>query len=273
MRLVAWPASEPWIQSQKVNARFCAFKAYFPCAVTEKTVYESGFYWANVSGAFGNVFQKETRMADLDFAALLCSRLCHDLVSPVGAINNGLEILEEETDASMRDAVFDLINKSTQQTANKLQFFRLAFGAGGGFSAQLDLREVEKAVRALLDGSRVELDWQVSELSGSKSLVKLLLNVCLICSEALIRGGTLRVGLEKTGDEFALEVESSGQRIIIQNAVIDGLQGKLSMTDLDPRNVPAHLASCVAAELGSTLTVDLKGETNLTVKALINSTN
>ena len=76
-------------------------------------------------------------MPDLDFAALLCSRLCHDLVSPVGAINNGLEILEEEKDASMREAVVDLITKSTQQTANKLQFFRLAFGAAGGFTEMI----------------------------------------------------------------------------------------------------------------------------------------
>jgi len=212
-------------------------------------------------------------MPDLDFAALLCSRLCHDLVSPVGAINNGLEILEEENDAAMRDAVFDLINKSTRQAANKLQFFRLAFGAGGGFSTQLDLREVEKALRALLEGSRVELDWQVSELSGSKSLVKLLLNVCLVSSEALIRGGTLCVKLENVPEGLALTVAGSGQRIIMQETVKEGLLGNLEENELEPRNVPAYLAACVASELGSTLKVELDGETDLTVKAIINSTN
>jgi len=212
-------------------------------------------------------------MPDLDFAALLCSRLCHDLVSPVGAINNGLEILEEEQDASMREAVFDLITKSTQQTANKLQFFRLAFGAGGGFSAQLDLREVEKAVRALLAGSRVELDWKVDVPNGSKSLVKLLLNVCLVSSEALIRGGTLTVRLAEAGGELALLVEGNGDRIIMQDTVMNGLKGRLAQEELEPRNVPAYLAACVASEMGSQLTIEQPSETCLKVQAKMKTTN
>ena len=211
-------------------------------------------------------------MPDLDFAALLCSRLCHDLVSPVGAINNGLEILEEEQDAAMREAVFDLINKSTQQTANRLQFFRLAFGAGGGFSAQLDLREVEKAVRALLTGSRVNLDWQVGVLNGSKSLVKLLLNVCLVSSEALIRGGTLTVKLAENVGELALLVEGNGERIIMQETVKEGLRGNLTEDQLEPRNVPAYLAACVATEMNSHLVVEQAGETCLKVQANLQTT-
>lgn len=212
-------------------------------------------------------------MPDLDFAALLCSRLCHDLVSPVGAINNGLEILEEENDAAMREAVFDLITKSTQQTANKLQFFRLAFGAAGGFSDQLDMRETEKAITSLLDGSRVQLEWHVSELSGSKNLVKLLLNVCLVVSETLIRGGTLNVRLVDDGGQLDMTVEAEGQRIILQDVVNDALLGNIDENQLEPRNAPAYLAACVAEELGTTLAVTLAGETNLTVKAAINSTN
>jgi len=212
-------------------------------------------------------------MSNLDFAALLCSRLCHDLVSPVGAINNGLEILEEEKDASMREAVFDLITKSTQQTANKLQFFRLAFGAAGGFSAQLDLREAEKAIRVLLDGSRIALDWQVSVESGSKNLIKLLLNISLVISESLIRGGTLIIKLHREGDDVALSVEAQGQRIIIQDVVKDGLLGKVAEDQLEPRNAPAHLAACVARELKSEIIVEHDGEASLLVKATINSTN
>lgn len=212
-------------------------------------------------------------MSSLDFAALLCSRLCHDLVSPVGAINNGLEILDEETDAAMRDAVFDLITKSTQQTSNKLQFFRLAFGAAGGFSAQLDMREAEKAVRALLTGSRVDLDWNVAEHSGSKSLIKLLLNVCLVVSESLIRGGTLRVHLRDTDGLLDLMVEAEGQRIILQDTVKAGLLGELVEDQLEPRIAPAHLAALVASELGTNLDVKLIDETGLQVKAAINSRN
>ncbi|MBL4789074.1 MAG: histidine phosphotransferase [Kordiimonadaceae bacterium] len=212
-------------------------------------------------------------MSDLDFAALLCSRLCHDLVSPVGAINNGLEILEDEKDASMREAVLDLITASTRQTANKLQFFRLAFGAAGGFSAQLDLREAEKAFNLLLDGSRTVLNWQVTEPSGSKNLVKLVLNVGLVVSECLIRGGTLTIKMDKADDKLHLVVAATGGRVILQDVVKDALLGNLTEADLEPRTAPAYLAARVAEELDGALTVAQEGEESLIVKAVIDSMN
>jgi histidine phosphotransferase ChpT len=212
-------------------------------------------------------------MSDLDFAALLCSRLCHDLVSPVGAINNGLEILEEENDALMREAVLELIAKSTQQTANKLQFFRLAFGAAGGFSAELDMREAEKAVKALLDGSRVTLDWQVRAESGSKGLVKMLLNVCLVASESLIRGGTLMIECEDGSNGLKMAATATGDKLIMQDVVKDTLSGKIGADDLEPRNAPAFLAATVAQEMGGRIEVSGPDDRKLVVKAAINSTN
>jgi len=211
-------------------------------------------------------------MSELDFAALLCSRLCHDLVSPVGAINNGLEILEEEKDASMREAVVDLITKSTQQTANKLQFFRLAFGAAGGFSSKLDTREAEKAIVALLSGSRVSLDWHVSVPSVSKSFVKLLLNVALVASESLIRGGVLAISLGNEDDQYQLEIEARGERIILQEAVKFALLGQVAEDDLEPRTAPAHLAAILARELGGRLEIE-QDEGKFVVKALVSSNN
>ncbi|TNE66668.1 MAG: histidine phosphotransferase [Alphaproteobacteria bacterium] len=206
-------------------------------------------------------------MMTMDFAALLCSRLCHDLVSPVGAINNGLEILQEEHDAAMRDAVVDLIEKSTRQTSNKLQFFRLAFGAAGGFSAQLDMRESERALRAFLDGSRIALEWQVNVPNASKSLVKLLLNLALVVSETLIRGGALTVRMVEKHGDIAIDIEGSGERIIMQPAVRAALAGTLSEQDLDPRTAPAYLAAWVAgSQAGSIKIVDI-AETSVHVSA------
>jgi len=208
-------------------------------------------------------------MANIDFAALLCSRLCHDLVSPVGAINNGLEVLQDEQEASMRDAVLDLIEKSTRQTSNKLQFFRLAFGAAGGFSSQLDVRECEKAMRSFLSGSRVELDWQVDLTSAPKNLVKILLNVGLVVSESLIRGGKLRLSTQQSGNEMTVSVAGEGQRIIMQKPIRDALEGSLAEEDLDPRAAPAFLASAVAKETGGNIVVEAISVTNIAVLAKI----
>lgn len=208
-------------------------------------------------------------MANIDFAALLCSRLCHDLVSPVGAINNGLEVLQDEQEASMREAVLDLIEKSTRQTSNKLQFFRLAFGAGGGFSAQLDVRECEKAMRSFLSGSRVELDWQVNLESAPKSLVKVLLNVGLVVAESLIRGGKMKLSTDQSGDAVTVSVVGEGQRVILQKPVREALEGNLAEEDLDPRAAPAFLASAVAKETGGNIVVEAIGDTNIAVSATL----
>lgn len=215
----------------------------------------------------GMCFQGK-RMSKLDFAALLCSRLCHDLVSPVGAINNGLELLSGEQDEAMREAVFDLIEKSTAQTSNKLQFFRLAFGAAGGFSAHLDTREAEKSLRAFLAGSKVELSWDVSVAELTKGGVKLLLNLCLVTAETLVRGGTLTVQFsEVDGGQVSVAVNANGERVIFAEDIQRALEGKVKEKDLEPRSAPAFLASMVAAELGGSVVVDTYEDQKLGLSA------
>ena len=94
-------------------------------------------------------------MNDIEFAALLVSRVCHDLVSPVGAVMNGLEVLEDERDAAMRADALQLVASSAEQAAARLQFARLAFGAAGSAGASLDLTEVGRIVKGLVEGSKI----------------------------------------------------------------------------------------------------------------------
>lgn len=212
-------------------------------------------------------------MSKLDFSALLCSRLCHDLVSPVGAINNGLELLSGEKDETMREAVFDLIEKSTQQTSNKLQFFRLAFGAAGGFSSHLDTREAEKSLRAFLAGSKIELNWNVTANELTKGGVKLLLNLSLVAAEALIRGGTLTVEFAAGTDAtVSIRVVAEGERVIFSDEVRAAVLGQSAEDDLEPRLAPAFLASVVAAELGGKVDVEQSTAEMLEILASIKAT-
>src|ERR1700749_4801282 len=99
-------------------------------------------------------------MTDLDFAALLVSRVCHDLVGPLGAVVNGLEVLEDERDAAMRADALKLVTSSAEQALARLQFLRIAFGAAGSAGAELDLGEVGRLVAGLLEGGKVQLNWQ-----------------------------------------------------------------------------------------------------------------
>ena len=104
-------------------------------------------------------------MNDLDFAALLVSRVCHDLVSPVGAVVNGLEVLEDERDATMRADALKLVTSSAEQAAARLQFARIAFGAAGSAGAELDLNEVGRTVKGLTLGGKVQIDWQAAHVN------------------------------------------------------------------------------------------------------------
>ena len=127
----------------------------------------------------------------LDLAALLCSRLCHDLISPVGAIINGLEVMEEDKDEETKTFALDLIKKSATQASAKLQFCRLAFGAAGSAGAQIELGDAEKAARGLLEDGKTTLVWNLPRALVAKNRAKLLLNMLLVASGTIPRGGTL----------------------------------------------------------------------------------
>jgi histidine phosphotransferase ChpT len=127
----------------------------------------------------------------LDLAALLCSRLCHDLISPVGAIINGLEVMEEDKDEETKTFALDLIKKSATQASAKLQFYRLAFGAAGSAGAQIELGDAEKAARGLLEDGKTTLVWNLPRALVAKNRVKLLLNMLLVAVGSIPRGGTL----------------------------------------------------------------------------------
>lgn len=206
-------------------------------------------------------------MSKIDFSALLCSRLCHDLVSPVGAITNGIEILEDEHDADMREQVVDLLKKSALQTSNKLQFFRLAFGAGGGFSAQLDLKEAEKALHSFVEGSRIELLWQTDVYQAPKAAVKVLLNLSLVGAETLIRGGEMQVNFTVEEEEATIELKMTGDKIILQDSIKKALAGELDESELEPRTAPAFLASGIIFDRGGSVYVDEPSDNILSLSA------
>ncbi len=130
-------------------------------------------------------------MNALDLASLLCSRLCHDLMSPVGALNNGIELLADETDPEMREKCLELLGDSARATANKLKFFRLAFGAGGGFGDEIDAAEARTALEGLFGSEgKIELGWVVEDEKLPKGAIRLLLNLALLAGDALVREGS-----------------------------------------------------------------------------------
>lgn len=177
-----------------------------------------------------------------EFASLLCSRLCHDLLSPVGALNNGLELLADEHDPEMRARCLELLADSARASANKLKFFRLAFGAAGGFGDLLDPREARVAIEGLLsDARRTSLGWMVEAESLPKAAVKVLLNLAMIANEALVRGGQLDIGAEAAGGRIEIVVRIEGPRIILDPELRAMLTGGLAASALVSRTAAAYM--------------------------------
>lgn len=192
--------------------------------------------------------------ASNDLAALLCSRMCHDLLSPVGAINNGLELLAEETEPEMRQNCLDLIGQSARTSTNKLQFFRLAYGAAEGAGEKVPSEEARELLAALVsENKRLALDWAVEERELAKPAARILLNLAALGIAALVRGGTLLVGAETCDGMTEIVVRAAGPRIAFDPAIGRALEGELAEDELSPRTAPAHLIRLLATELGGSL--------------------
>ena len=139
-------------------------------------------------------------MNEIEFSALMVSRVCHDLVGPLGAVVNGLEVLEDESDAAMRDDAIKLVTMSADQALARIQFMRIAFGAAGSAGAELDLGEIGRLIGGLVEGSKVALNWDVPRIYWAKDWAKLLMNATLLAADCLPRGGTVDVSLTGEGD-------------------------------------------------------------------------
>src|SRR5215468_1461379 len=201
----------------------------------------------------------------LDLAALLCSRVCHDLISPVGAIVNGLEVLEDDNDESTKNFALDLIKKSARQASARLQFCRLAFGAAGSAGAQIDLGDAENVARGLLEDDKTKLAWNLPRVLLPKNRVKLLLNLLILAGQTIPRGGMLAVDPVGAGESMGFRITASGVSARIPQAVPALLQGVSESGSVDAHAIQPFYAGLLARACG--LEVNLKAEGDVIVIA------
>lgn len=190
----------------------------------------------------------------LDLAALLCSRVCHDLISPVGAIVNGLEVLEEEKDESTKQFALDLIKKSSRTASAKLQFCRIAFGAAGSAGAQIDTGDAESISRGFFEDEKTKLTWNLPRVLMAKNRVKLLLNMLILAGQTIPRGGTLTVDPVGSGDAMSFTIRAAGTNAKIQPAVPPLLDGE-AVESVDAHKIQPFYAGLLARECGLKVTM------------------
>ncbi len=207
---------------------------------------------------------------EIDLASLLCSRLCHDLLSPVGAMNNGLELLADENDPEMRQRCMDLLADSARSAADKLKFFRLAFGAAGGFGPAVDPAEAKAVIEPLVTGNgRTTLEWGVPAVLMPKRAVKILLNLVFLANDALVRGGSLFVGAEVREGEQEIVIRANGPRIIMDQAIKETLSGQLDAAMIDSRTAAAWMVRNLATKNGGVIQIAEPDAEQMIIGALI----
>jgi histidine phosphotransferase ChpT len=195
----------------------------------------------------------------LDLAALLCSRVCHDLISPSGAIVNGLEVLEESTDEETRSFALDLIKKSARTASARLQFCRIAFGASGSAAAQIDLGDAENVARGFVEDEKVKLSWNLSRSLVPKNRVKLLLNMILLAAQSIPRGGILEVEGEGPPEALTFRISARGLHARVSQAVTALLAGDAENGVVDVHGIQPFYTGLLARRSGLVVTIEADG--------------
>lgn len=195
-----------------------------------------------------------------DLAALLCSRVCHDLINPVGAIGNGLEVLADPTQTEMAAFAKELIEKSTRHARAKLEFARIAFGASSTAGTDIDTREAERVSQLLIGCEKAELDWKPAPMLLPKNRCKLLLNMLVIAIASVPRGGTVTVEIEGEAGRENFTITATGPKTLIPNAVQGLLAGTPEDGSVDARGIQPFYTGVLARLTHMGLNIVLDGD-------------
>ncbi len=205
----------------------------------------------------------ELKLSDLDLAALLCSRVCHDVISPVGAIANGLELIDDpEMDEETKETALAMVRTSSRTASAKLKFCRIAFGAAGSAGAMIDMSEAGEIAKAFVGEEKIKLDWQAPPENRPKQQVKLVLNMLLMALAGIPRGGVVTVSNE--GETFTARAQ--GDRAKVPEAIAQVVDGTADLATLDARLVQPYYAKQLAQSAGLTLTMAMDND-DVVVKA------
>lgn len=196
-------------------------------------------------------------LSAVDLGALLCSRICHDIISPVGAINNGLELLEE---GGADEDAMALIASSARSASARLQFARIAFGAAGSAGVQIDTGDAQNVATSYMANEKPEFTWTGTRVFLPKNQVKLLLNLILIGISAIPRGGNLDVVLEDVDSEPKINVKVRGRMLRVPPKFKELHEGNIPEESIDAHSVQPYYTLLLAEEAGMEIIIDVSDE-------------
>lgn len=192
-----------------------------------------------------------------ELSALLCSRVCHDIISPVGAINNGLELLDE---GGADEDAMALIRASARNASARLQYARLAFGAAGSAGMQIDTGDAEAVASAYMANEKPDFTWSGTRALLPKNQVKLLLNLLLIANAAIPRGGEIAITLDSGGDSPEFTLRATGPMMRVPPKFLELHSGQQPEEPIDAHAVQPYYTLLLAREAGMSIDIRVSGD-------------
>lgn len=202
----------------------------------------------------GEWMGESTNPTDLELAALISSKICHDVIGPVGAIYNGLEILDEDDDADAKNYALDVIRNVTEQASARLQFARFAFGATGSAGAMIDLNTAEQISRGFVGQGKHNLIWRTAPGHMPKDKAKLLLNLIASAISALPRGGEIDVQMGGTLEAPSFLIRCRGSNARPPQYLVEFITDK-QVPQLDAMSIQAYYTFRLAASASMRLEI------------------
>lgn len=199
------------------------------------------------------------KLTPSSLAALMCSRVCHDLINSVGMMNTGLEVLDDKSNPDMHEDAIELIRTSSRQANAKLNFLRDAFGAAGSSGDTIPLSDIQTKTDTLFGGGKVNLDWQISTESLPKGQARLLMNLVMLAVGAIPRGGDIVI--KDTDSGTGLNLSASGRRAKLDPNFEKALSGKSPEDGFDGRTIQPFYTGMIARELGGSVNAHIGEDT------------
>lgn len=207
-----------------------------------------------------------TKLTPTSLSALLCARICHDLISPVGALGTAIEILDDPSNIDMHDDAMTLVRTSSRQAAAKLKFLRIALGAAGSAPGVVPTSEITKLADDMFADSKPDLVWEIDTDGIDKNRARIVLNLIMLAIQAAPRGGTVTVTRSDTGEGEAFTLVSEGPKARLDAAVAKAIAGKAPEDGFDGRSIQPLYASLLARDIGGTVGASAE-ETTITFTA------
>lgn len=201
-----------------------------------------------------------TKLTASNLAALMCARICHDLVSPVGALGAALEVLGDESNADMHEDAMDLVKSSARQASHKLKYLRLAFGAGSSSPGVLSVGQLKEFVNDMYGEGKADIVWE-SEVEGvEKTHGRLLLNMVMIALQSIPRGGELAINLQQKSDASLFNLTATGPKARLYAEFERSLSGKAPEDGFDGRTIQPFYTGMLTREMGGRIDSSIDGE-------------